>query len=377
LVIGLFIVLELLSNNVMEPMLYGSSTGISAFGIIISAIFWTWLWGATGLVLATPLTVCLMVLGRHVPQFRYLEVLLGDQPPLPFSAAVYQRLLALDEDEVAVTAKKYLQEHSLGELFDEVFVPALQYANQDHQQGKLDDVRWHYVHDALRELIVELQEEAALVAAKAKTAEDQTAAKATAAADATAAKETTAESSDAAPKANSPKAETPPAKPSGKIICLSARDISDELAGQMLAVLLMSEGYTVEVLAAREHAVREAAKESSTRESIVEQPRLMWISALPPLADGRARELCRVWIQRYPRALINAGLWRETLQARNITLMKRAGAHEIATSLREAVLFTNQVLSPAKAGTTEVEENKTIPISTTSAVKEKSSAIAS
>ncbi len=174
LVIGLFVVLELLSNNVMEPMLYGSSTGISAFGIIISAVFWTWLWGGVGLVLATPLTVCLMVLGRHVPQFRYLEILLGDQPPLPFSASVYQRFLALDEDEVANTAKKYLTEHSLAELFDDVFVPALQYANQDHQQGKLDDARWQYVHDALRELIVDLQEEAANLAAKVKTADDQT-----------------------------------------------------------------------------------------------------------------------------------------------------------------------------------------------------------
>jgi predicted PurR-regulated permease PerM len=166
LVIGLFVVLELLSNNVMEPMLYGSSTGISAFGIIISAVFWTWLWGAVGLVLATPLTVCLMVLGRHVPQFKYFEILLGDQPPLPFSASVYQRLLALDEDEVANTAKKYLHDHQLGELFDEVLVPALLLANQDHQQGRIDEARWHYIHDAIRELVVDLQEEAQKLAAK-------------------------------------------------------------------------------------------------------------------------------------------------------------------------------------------------------------------
>jgi predicted PurR-regulated permease PerM len=360
LVIGLFVVLELLSNNVMEPMLYGSSTGISAFGIIISAVFWTWLWQGVGLVLATPLTVCLMVLGRHVPQFRYLEILLGDQPPLPFSASVYQRLLALDEDEVANTAKKYLREHSLGELFDEVFVPALQYANQDHQQGKLDEARWHYVHDALRELIVDLQEEAEAAAAKAKLAAEQSATEAT-----------SVEKSDDAP--------VPPEtleKPAGKILCLAARDISDELAGQMLAVLLLAEGYSVEMLAPREPAGREATKESATRESVAEQPRMIWISALPPLADARARELCRQWTQRHPRAVINAGLWRETLHSRNITLLQRAGARDIAKSLREAVTFTNQFLCPAKIEPPAIEAANTIPMPTSTPVAEKPSAIA-
>lgn len=374
LVIGLFVVLELLSNNVMEPLLYGSSTGISAFGIIISAVFWTWLWGGVGLVLATPLTVCLMVLGRHVPQFKYLEILLGDQPPLPFSASIYQRLLALDEDEVANTAKKYLREHSLGELFDEVFIPALQHANLDFQQGKLDEVRWHYVHDALRELIVDLQEEAALVAAKAQTAEDKATAKETAAAEATAAKDIAAEQTEttlasAAEKTAIAKPDAVPDKPAGKIICQAARDISDELAGQMLAVLLMADGYTVEVLAAREPVAREAIKESSTRESVGEQPRMIWISALPPLADARTRELCRLWTQRYPRAVINAGLWRETLHSRNISLLKRSGAHDTATSLREAVTFTNQFLRPVKVEQPAIEAVNTTTLSDSETAK--------
>ncbi len=361
LIIGMFVVLELLSNNVMEPMLYGSSTGISAFGIIISAVFWTWLWGGVGLVLATPLTVCLMVLGRHVPQFRYLEILLGDQPPLAFSASVYQRLLALDEDEVANTAKKYLQDHQLGELFDEVLLPALLLANQDHQQGRIDEVRWHYIHDALRELVVDLQEEAEKLAAKNQALE----AKQTEAASAAA---------NAEPEAE-PVEQKPAAK--GKVVCLAARDLSDELAGQMLAVLLMAEGYDVEVFAAHEPAAgREAAKESSTRESVAEQPRLMWISALPPLADARARELCRLWTQRHPRAVINVGLWRETLQARNIALLQRAGAHDIGSSLREAVTLTNQFLHPEKNKLPATEEAKTIPISISPSVAEKPSALA-
>ena len=313
MVIGMFIVLELLSNNVMEPMLYGSSTGISAFGIIISAVFWTWLWGGVGLVLATPLTVCLMVIGKHVPQFRYLEILLGDQPPLPFSASVYQRLLALDEDEVANTAKKYLHEHSLGELFDEVFLPALLLANQDHQQGRIDDVRWHYVHDALRELIVELQEEAQSDAAKAKVVQDKIDDKA-------AEQQTEAEATASQAKLAASEL------PQGKVQCLAARDISDELAGQMLAVLLMAEGYNVEVMAATDNNGRgkDAAKESSTRESVTEQPLMLWISALPPLAETKTRDLSRQLTQRYPRAAVNVGLWQETLHPRSVSMQHRA-----------------------------------------------------
>ncbi len=362
LVIGVFIVLELLSNNVMEPMLYGSSTGISAFGIIISAVFWTWLWGGVGLVLATPLTVCMMVLGRHVPQFRYLEVVLGDQPPLPFSASVYQRLLALDEDEVAITAKKYLREHSLAELFDEVFVPALQHANQDHQLGRLDDARWNYVHDALRELIVDLQEEAVAVAAKVKLTADNA---------------TDEQNTNAEHDSDSVKKLPTPEVASGKIICLAARDLSDELAGQMLAVLLLAEGYQVEVLASRDIVAKESSKQSATTESVAEQPRMIWISALPPLADARVRELCRQWTQRQPRAAINVGLWRESLHERNKVLLHRAGAREITTLLRNAVLLTNQYMRPVKIEPVlEAEETKEVPETTADLVDKKSQALA-
>lgn len=339
LVIGLFIVLELLSNNVMEPMLYGSSTGISAFGIIISAVFWTWLWGGVGLVLSTPLTVCLMVLGRHVPQFHYLEILLGDQPPLPISASIYQRLLASDEDEVAKTAKKYLTEHPLGELFDDVLLPALQLANQDHQQGRLDENRWVYVHDLIRELIVDLQEEAQVAATKdaaieAKQNEQQAIVATTESPNETMAKPLVPE--------NSTKTQT-----KGKVLCLAALDISDELAGQMLAVLLVAEGYEVEVQAPHEQTAKET-KDSSTRESVIEQPQVLWISALPPLAEPRAREQCRALAKRHPRAAINVGLWNETLSDRNQAQLRRAGARDIAGSLREAVQQTNDFLLPKK-----------------------------
>jgi predicted PurR-regulated permease PerM len=102
LTIALFLLIELVSNNVVEPLVYGSETGISTLGILVSAVFWTWLWGAVGLLMATPLTVCLVVMGRYVPQLHFLDVLLGDQPPLPLEAQIYHRLLALDAEEVEV-----------------------------------------------------------------------------------------------------------------------------------------------------------------------------------------------------------------------------------------------------------------------------------
>ncbi len=158
-------------------------------------------------------------------------------------------------------------------------------------------------------------------------------------------------------------------KPAGKIICLASRDISDELAGQMLAVLLMAEGYSVEVLATREATGRDTTKEPSTHESVTEQPRMIWISALPPLADARTRELCRLWTQRHPRAVINAGLWSETLHSRSIALLKRAGAQEIATTLREAVTFTNQLLRPIKIEQPVVDAVKTASLSDSTTAK--------
>ncbi len=174
--------------------------------------------------------------------------------------------------------------------------------------------------------------------------------------DKAAAKETAATAAPAAEKTDdAPTAVAVIEKPAGKILCLAARDISDELAGQMLAVLLMAEGYTVEVLAAREATGRDTVKETATRETVTEQPRMIWISALPPLADARVRELCRLWTQRHPRAVINAGLWRETLHPRSTGLLKRAGAHELATTLREAVTITNQLLKPVKSEQPTIE----------------------
>ncbi|MEY9469601.1 putative PurR-regulated permease PerM [Bradyrhizobium yuanmingense] len=124
-VVGLFVTAELVSNNVVEPWLYGSSTGLSSLAIIIAAIFWTMLWGPVGLFLATPLTVCLVVMGRYVPQLEFLGVLLGSDPVLAPEEQLYQRLLAGNLEEAVEFAENYVDECSSRELYDNVGIPAL------------------------------------------------------------------------------------------------------------------------------------------------------------------------------------------------------------------------------------------------------------
>jgi predicted PurR-regulated permease PerM len=138
---ALFIVLELISGNIVEPWLYGASTGLSSIAILAAAIFWTWLWGPVGLLLSTPLTVCLVVLGRHVQQFGFLNVLLGSEPVLEPSESLYQRLLAGDPDEATERAEEYLKTRSILTYFEEVAIPALSMFEHDRARGVLTDER--------------------------------------------------------------------------------------------------------------------------------------------------------------------------------------------------------------------------------------------
>ncbi len=136
LVFGLFVVLELITGNAVEPFLYGSSTGLSPVAIIVAATFWTWLWGGVGLLLSTPLTVCIVVLGRYVPQLEFLHTLLGDEPVMPLDARLYQRLLALDQEEVSELVDEYLEDHTPIQFYDEVLLPALNQAQIDARHGQ-------------------------------------------------------------------------------------------------------------------------------------------------------------------------------------------------------------------------------------------------
>ena len=206
LTVALFIGLELFTNNVLEPWLYGSSTGLSPLAVIVAAVFWTTLWGPLGLLLATPLTVCLVVLGRHVPQLQFFEVLLGDQPVLAPEVKFYQRLLAGDPHEAEELAEDLLEERSLGELMDGVVLPALLFADQDRQRGVLEPARAQSVGTAVTGIVADLVEPI---------------------------------DPDAAPA-------VPPV--SGRVLCIGARYTLDTAAAAMLGAMLQRHGLTVDVV---------------------------------------------------------------------------------------------------------------------------------
>lgn len=153
--LGVFLLLELILVNVVEPWLYGRSAGLSAIAIITAALFWTWLWGPVGLLLATPLTVCVAVMGRYIPEMGWLNVLLGVEPVLPPEARFYQRLIALDQEEATELAEAYAQEHGAAALYEAILIPALSLAESDRRAGALDPARERFVLDTTRQILEE------------------------------------------------------------------------------------------------------------------------------------------------------------------------------------------------------------------------------
>jgi predicted PurR-regulated permease PerM len=153
---ALFLIVEPLAGHVVEPMLYGHSSGLSPVAIVVSATFWTWLWGPIGLVLATPLTVCLVVLGRHVDRLEFLEVLLGNEPALSPSQLVYQRLLAGDPVEAIDQAQEFLKDKSLTEYYDGILLEGIRLAGLDARKGLLEEDRAIRVKETVAEILEDL-----------------------------------------------------------------------------------------------------------------------------------------------------------------------------------------------------------------------------
>lgn len=147
---------EAVVGQMVEPFLYGRSMGLSAVAVVVAAVVWTWLWGPVGLLLSTPLTMCFVVLGRHVEGLKFLDVMLGDQPALSFEESLYLRMLADDPDEAADEAEDFLRANSLSAYYDEVVARTLMLAQADVNRGVLDEVRQARIRDAVKGLIVNL-----------------------------------------------------------------------------------------------------------------------------------------------------------------------------------------------------------------------------
>jgi predicted PurR-regulated permease PerM len=154
--LGLFVVIELTVAYAVEPWLYGAHTGISSLAILVSAAFWTALWGPVGLVVSTPLTACLVVLGRYVPRLEFLYVILGDEPVIPPHAQLYQRLLALDRQEAQTAVDTFAADMTPAELYDSVIIPALTLAEEDRHRGALDESHENFVVQIVVEMMEKL-----------------------------------------------------------------------------------------------------------------------------------------------------------------------------------------------------------------------------
>jgi predicted PurR-regulated permease PerM len=154
---ALFLIVEPLVGHVIEPLVYGHSAGLSPVAVLAAAAFWTWLWGPIGLILATPLTICLMVLGRHVDQLKFLEVMLGSEPPLTQTEVLYQRLLASDPVEAYEQARSYLKENTLLTYYEDVLLPGVQLAQVDVARGRLDMEGMRRIREGVAELIDDLE----------------------------------------------------------------------------------------------------------------------------------------------------------------------------------------------------------------------------
>jgi predicted PurR-regulated permease PerM len=152
----LFIVLEPLVGHVIEPMLFGHSAGLSPVAVVVAATFWTWLWGPIGLILATPLTICLVVLGRHVDRLKFLEVMLGDQPALTPAELIYQRMLARDPVEATEQARLFLRQRPLVAYYDEIMLEGLKLAQADAERNRLDEDGIRHIRDAVAEIVDDL-----------------------------------------------------------------------------------------------------------------------------------------------------------------------------------------------------------------------------
>jgi predicted PurR-regulated permease PerM len=293
LTLGLFAAIEAITTGAIEPWLYAIRTGISSLAILLSAAFWTLLWGPIGLVVSTPLTVCLAVLGRHIPQLEFLYILLGDEPVRSPELRFYQRLLALDEDEATELAGDSLKEKKrLTEVYDSLLIPALGLAKRDRHQGRLAPDRDSFILQTTRELIEELSERSA---------------------------------------SYSPALEPTTPSPTGlSVACLPAKDEADELVGLMLAHLLRKDGYQVA-------AIPLGSAEGVLAQSPKDCMEVLIISALTPFAILRARTVCRRMRQQWPGIKIVLGLWNSAIPGE--TIKARLGSVHfdfIVTTLEQA-----------------------------------------
>jgi len=306
LTLGLFAGLELILNNVMEPLLYGSHTGVSSIALIVAAVFWTWLWGPLGLVLATPLTVCLVVMGRHVPRLSFLSIVLSDEDALTPAEDCYYRLLTPGDRDELELVESYLKANTLTALYDSVFIPVLTAAETDARAELLDQEQLINVEQSMRDIIEDL---GTRPATPPKAPEDT----------------------------ESSAGEKPPAPvvvaPDCRVFCLPARAERDELAGAMLVQLLRQQGFGAQNAPGKLVAGELLVLVEKAEVDVV------CISVVAPSTVIHARYLCLKLRALLPKLKIVVGLWAATEDVTEaIKRLRDSGADEVVTTLADALV---------------------------------------
>ncbi len=299
---GLFALLDIFCGQVVEPWLYGSSTGVSSIALIVAAVFWTWLWGPVGLVLATPLTVCLVVMGRHVSGLTFLSIVLSDDDALTPPEEFYHRLLAVRLNAASDLVDSYIKENSLASAYDSVLVPTLTTIARDHLREALAEDQRAAVQQGIREIVEDLGSDPPR-APKA------------------AANDAITKGRGALPS------------PGARVFCLPARAERDELAGAMLTQLLRQQGCEAKNL-----PVQPNLDELIDRVGAGELDAVC-ISVVAPSTVIHARYLCAKIRARSPELKIVVGLWGATENIAGAAERLRAsGADEVVVSLADAVV---------------------------------------
>jgi predicted PurR-regulated permease PerM len=322
--LALFVVVEPVVGHVIEPMVYGHSTGLSPVAVVASATFWTALWGPIGLVLATPLTVCLVVLGRHVERLEFLDVMFGDRPALSPPEIFYQRMLAGDPTEASEKAEEFLKERSLSSYYDEVALKGLQLAQVDAERGTLDPARLTKIRDAISEFANNISELDDRPMPKVNPTTD---------AEVTSAVETVAED---APYENLPilnKEDLPPEwQGEHPVLCVAGRTLLDEAAATMLGQLSTAHGLAARVEAADALSTANIFRLETAGVAIV---CLIYMDASSP---AHMRYSVRRLRRKLPKATIILGCWLKDMEPAALeTLREGAKADLAAASLGQAV----------------------------------------
>jgi hypothetical protein len=299
LVLALFLVLDLLAAHLVVPRVCGRSVGLAPVPLLLAVTFWTGLWGVPGLVLATPLTVCLAVLGKHVRQLGFLSVLLSREAALSPAARYYQRLLARDRPEAEAVMKEYTADHPAEDLFDRVLIPALMLVRRGRRTGELRTEDEEFILRTTRELVCGLE---------------------------------------AAPVGTDP-------SPPGRVVVLgvAAADGVDEVALVMLRHLCGQAGTDVRVAT----TLSASGAGELGRDTV---PAAVLIAAVGPGGLTEARYLCRRLRAQHPGVKIVVGRWGRGKRSRKTqALLLPAGADRIASSLREARAYLTRLAHPLLA----------------------------